>query len=327
MELHHGSINLDSEPGKGSCFTIIFPLDTKLYSQQEQQESLTIDESRIMDQAAEEFIGQEPISLDITSKEITKEQQNRSTILIVDDNAQLRALVCDLLARDYNLLQAANGKEALEIIQTKEITLVISDIIMPEMDGLTLCQNLKDNINTCHIPVILLTAKAEVEHRIEGIEVGADSYIPKPFDPRHLKVRVRKLIDVRKKIHESLEHAPSQKIEKQDGLNPRDTKFLTLLQTYVEENLDRIDLDAEQLADNLAMSKTQLYRKVKAVTGFTPHGFIKHYRLKKAARLLKETTMTVTEVIYETGFNNRTYFYRSFKEMFKCSPKEYSNKA
>ncbi|TAJ06887.1 hybrid sensor histidine kinase/response regulator [Marinilabiliaceae bacterium JC017] len=326
VDLHRGTIHLESKHGEGSCFTVVIPLAKEKYNVKERRIDMVIDESRIKEKAAEEFMGLEPVSLETPPTQAAPGEKNAHTLLIVDDNAQLRNLVCDLLAHEYTLKQAANGVEALDIINKENISLVISDIIMPEMDGLTLCRNLKENINTCHIPVILLTAKGELEHRIEGIEVGADSYIPKPFDPRHLKVRVRKLIDARLRIQNSLEKAPEKPAENLEGLNSRDVEFLSHLQNFVKDNLDRTDLDAEGLADELAMSKTQLYRKVKAVTGFTPHGFIKHYRLNKAARLLKETSLTVTEVIYETGFNNRTYFYRSFKEAFGTSPGDYAKK-
>jgi len=324
VELHRGAIHLESKPGEGSCFTLMLPLAKEKYNINERQIKMVIDESRIKEKAADEFMGLEPVSLGDNLPQLTSDEQAEHTLLIVDDNVQLRSLVYDLLAKKYALRQAANGLEALNIINNENISLVISDIIMPEMDGLTLCQTIKENINTCHIPVILLTAKGELEHRIEGIEVGADSYIPKPFEPRHLKVRVRKLIDARNQIRNILETEPEKPAENLEGLNSRDVEFLSKLQNFVEENLDRTDLDAESLADVLAMSKTQLYRKVKVVTGFTPHGFIKHYRLKKAARLLKETSMTVTEVIYETGFNNRTYFYRSFKEVFGTTPGDYA---
>ena len=218
---------------------------------------------------------------------------------------------------------AKNGFDALEKINSNDVSVVVSDIIMPEMDGLELCHAIKENINTCHIPVILLTAKGELEHRIQGIESGADSYIPKPFDPRHLKVRVRKLIEIRDQIRLAFQSLQTIPVKEVAGLYKRDLKFVANLQKYVEENLDKTELNAEMLAGHLAMSKTQLYRKIKAVTGFTPHGFIRNYRLKKAASLLLESTYTVSEIIYETGFNNRTYFYRCFKELYGASPTDY----
>ncbi|MRT93036.1 hybrid sensor histidine kinase/response regulator transcription factor [Ancylomarina sp. 16SWW S1-10-2] len=326
VERHHGSIQLKSKPGEGSCFSLIIPLAKESYKISERQINMVIDESLIRKKADDEFRGINPVSLDNKFNQLKIDKQCEHTILIVDDNAQLRSLVYDILSNKYTIKQAANGLEALNIIKYENISLVISDIIMPVMDGLKLCQTIKNDINTCHIPVILLTAKGNLENRIEGIEVGADSYIPKPFEPRHLKIRIKKLIATRIQIQDILKTEPEKPIENLEGLNNRDIEFLSKLQKFVNENLDQSDLDAEQMSDILAMSKTQLYRKVKAVTGFTPHGYIKHYRLKKAARLLKETSMTVSEVIYETGFNNRTYFYRSFKEVFGISPGNYSKK-
>jgi len=323
VEFHHGEIMLDSILGEGSCFTVIIPLNKEQYREQECQQTILIDEDRIKEKAAMEFMGLEQTLSDKTSIE-SSNKKSEHTLLIVDDNPQLLNLLSDILYKDYPIMQASNGLEALNILKEENISVVISDIIMPEMDGLKLCQSIKEDINTCHIPVILLTAKGELEHRIEGIEVGADSYIPKPFDPRHLKVRIHQLIKSRLRIQNELRISPEKSPEILTGLNSRDTQFLSKMQSFVEKNLDQTDLDANQMAKELAMSKTQLYRKVKAVTGFTPHGFIKHYRLKKAGNLLKETSLSVTEVIYETGFNNRTYFYRSFKEVFGTSPGNYS---
>jgi len=170
-----------------------------------------------------------------------------------------------------------------------------------------------------------LTAKGEMEQRIEGIEAGADSYIPKPFHPRHLMVRITKLLETVERFRMSYkEFEPHSQSELLQGLSPKDRKLLARLTDFIDEKLEDSSLNAEMLSDHQAMSKTQLYRKIKALTSLTPHGLIKHIRLKKAASLLQEGEKTVSEVFFETGFSNRTYFYRSFKEAYGKSPGEYS---
>lgn len=324
VELHKGTILLRSEPGKGSYFTVTIPLNAGSYTPDEKHQEMVIDEIRIREKADEELIRQDmkPFRPNIPAS--TLESTLRDTILVVDDNPQLRNLIEDIL-QEYTVLHAPDGLEALETLKKHDIDLVISDILMPEVDGLELCKEIKNNIHTCHLPVILLTAKGDLEHRIEGIESGADSYIPKPFDPRHLKVRVKKLLENRRNIQNALREHPLNHFHKVKGLNNRDIQFLQQLRNFVEEHLDKADLDAGQIANHMAMSKTQLYRKVKAVTGFTPHGYLIHYRLNKATKLLLESSLTVSEIIFETGFNNRTYFYRCFKEKFGCSPGNYIN--
>ncbi len=323
IELHKGSIQLESKPNIGSCFTISIPISKSQYSNREKQNEIVIDESRIKDRAIEEIMGLELVSFANKETETSDGENPKPNILVVDDNEQLRNLIDDILHQDYNVLLAKNGLEALDKINSNDVSVIVSDIIMPEMDGLELCNAIKENINTCHIPVILLTAKGELEHRIQGIESGADSYIPKPFDPRHLKVRIRKLIEMRNQVRDAFQSVQTVSVKDVSGLYKRDVKFVDNLQKFVDDNLDKTELNADLLADQLAMSKTQLYRKIKAVTGFTPHGFIRNFRLKKAASLLLESSYTVSEIIYETGFNNRTYFYRCFKELYGESPTDY----
>jgi len=193
------------------------------------------------------------------------------------------------------------------------------------MDGLELTKIIKTELNTSHIPVILLTARAEIEQRIEGLEVGADSYIPKPFHPRHLKVRIEKLIASREMFHKTFreynEDQPQSELFK--GLAPGDQTLLTCLVESIKERISDPNLNAESLCDFMTMSKTQLYRKIKALTGLTPHGLIKNLRLKKAAAELRKGEKTVSEVFYETGFNSRSYFYQTFKEEFGMAPGNY----
>ena len=172
--------------------------------------------------------------------------------------------------------------------------------------------------------MILLTAKAEIENRIEGLQVGADSYIPKPFHPEHLFIRIEKLIERMELIRKKFQNfAEVELYQLSTGISERDDHFFSKITQCIQNHLSEPDFNADTIADEVGMSKASLYKKVKTITGLTPHGLIKQYRLKKAADLLKSSGMSVSEVIYETGFNSRSYFYKSFNEMFHCHPKDF----
>ncbi|VAW37832.1 hypothetical protein MNBD_GAMMA01-777, partial [hydrothermal vent metagenome] len=258
---------------------------------------------------------------------LKQEAGGRYRLLIVDDNDQFRTIIKDMFIVNYDILEAANGAEAIDIIKENSIDLIISDVLMPEIDGYELCKKIKDDINTSHIPVILLTAMGEIEDRIKGIDIGADSFIPKPFHPKHLITRVEKLLESKKKIRELLKISPWKLAENVNGLVKKDQIWLNKVAKYIIDHMSDPNLDSNMLVKEFGISKTQLYRKIKAITDHTPHGFIKKYRLRKAADLLKTSDQTISEITYETGFNNRSYFYRIFKEEFNCSPSDFRSTA
>ncbi|MFA5816581.1 MAG: response regulator, partial [Bacteroidales bacterium] len=235
---------------------------------------------------------------------------------------EILILLRDFLQADYNIIFAENGLEAYNKVLSDKPDLIVSDVMMPEMDGIELCCRLRENFDTSHLPIILLAAKAELEDRIAGLKAGADSYIPKPFHPEHLKVRITKLLQLRAGI---LNH-----FGKQDD-NPALVKeipdpFFQKLLSYIDENTDDETLSSEKLCDKLAISKTSLYNKTRSVLGTTPHSLIFQRRLSKAATLLKSSTMTVSEIIDQTGFVSRTHFYDLFNKAYGCSPSDYRNK-
>jgi signal transduction histidine kinase/ligand-binding sensor domain-containing protein/DNA-binding response OmpR family regulator len=323
IELHKGSIIVSDREGGGSIFKVFLPSGKEVYEKYIINDSIVVQSDRMVRKISEEFPIPHDHSLDV-SFDILENKKKKFTILIVDDNPKICHLISGLLVDEYNLFTAHNGAEALAILEVELIDLVISDVIMPNMSGLELCSSIKTDINTSHIPVILLTAKGELEQRIEGIEAGADSYIPKPFHPRHLMVRIEKLIEAREHFRQKFkDYNPEPQSELLKGLSSKDRKFISNIIDYIESNLEDTMLNADSLSKNQAMSKTQLYRKIKVLTDLTPHGLIKHIRLKKVAFILKQGNKTVTEVFYETGFNNRTYFYRSFREAYGLTPGEY----
>jgi len=323
VELHKGTITVENSPEGGSIFKVLLSAEKTVYENDIIEDEFVVQTDRIAKNVLNEIQASHDYQFE-NQDSAANNMKRKYTILIVDDNQQVCNLIGSLLVNEYNIFKAHNSYEALEIIDTEHIDLMISDVIMPGMDGLELCFKVKSDINTCHIPVILLTAKGELEQRIEGIEAGADSYIPKPFHPDHLLVRIKKLLETRERFRMAYkEYNETSQDELLKGLSPKDKQLLSGLSCFIEENIEDSSLNADHLASHLAMSKTQLYRKIKALTDFTPHGLIKHIRLKKAAALLQEDEKTVSEVFYETGFNNRTYFYRSFKEAYGVTPGEY----
>ena len=324
VESHKGNISVSSKEDEGSIFYVRFPINKEAYTgclveQAIQQDPLVIEQN-----IDTEFTNFHMIKAEaIASKQIFG---NRYCLLIVDDNIQFRTIIKNMFALDYDIIEASDGAEAIEIMKENHIDLIISDVLMPVIDGYELCERVKDDINTSHIPIILLTAMGEIENRIKGIDIGADSYIPKPFHPKHLTIRVEKLLESKENIRKSFENTPWKLAESVNGLAQKDKIWLGKIVEFIVGNMSNSDLDSDLLVEEFAMSKTQLYRKIKSVTGNTPHGFIKKYRLKKAAELLINSDRTISEITYEIGMNNRSYFYRIFKEEYDCSPSDFRNK-
>lgn len=251
------------------------------------------------------------------------QEAGKKSILLVEDEYAIRQLLKDLLSGQYIIYEASNGSEALELIRQTLPDLIISDIMMPDMNGLELCDKIKNAASTCHIPFIILSARGTIDQQTEGYEAGADAYLPKPFYAVHLQVRVRKLLEYRQRLHEVFRRDhPLGQLEETD-MPDADKQFLQELVQVIEARMDEEGLNAEVLEKHLLLSKMQLYRKLKTLSNMTPAEFIRYIRLKHAAQLLIKTQLTVAEIFYKTGFNNQSYFFREFKKMYRCSPNEY----
>jgi signal transduction histidine kinase/ligand-binding sensor domain-containing protein/CheY-like chemotaxis protein/AraC-like DNA-binding protein len=312
VELMKGSISFESVPNKGTCFTCTFPdiheitlADALIEPADEFSKISYLDEGR-----------PDPLYENIELS------AGKPLILLVDDDPEILVLLRDFLLADYNIIFAENGHEAYCKVLSEKPDLIVSDVMMPEIDGFELCTKLRENFDTSHLPIILLAAKGEMEDRIAGLKAGADSYIPKPFHPEHLKVRITKLLQLRVSI---LSH-----FGKQD-YNPALVKeipdpFFQKLLNFIDENMDDEALSSEKICDKLAISKSSLYNKTRSVLGTTPHSLIYQRRLSKAAILLKSTSMTVSEIIDQTGFASRTHFYDLFNKSYDCSPSDYRHK-
>lgn len=245
-------------------------------------------------------------------------------ILIVDDNEEILDFLGRMLNIKYTILKAKNGNEALIVLDKEIVQLIISDIMMPLMDGFELCKIIKANIEYSHIPVILLTAKNDIQTKIEGLQLGADAYIEKPFSKEHLHAQIASLLNNRNIIREYFASSPLIHI-KNMAYSKADEIFLETLQNTIDTNLENTDLDVEKLAQIMNMSRITLYRKIKAVSVFTPIELINITRLKRGAELLAEGNHKIFEVSYMVGFSSQSNFTRNFQKQFNMTPSEYMN--
>lgn len=243
-------------------------------------------------------------------------------ILLVDDNKQILDFVSDDLSEKYEVFTAQNGKQALQVLDRESIHLVISDIIMPLMDGYELCRAIKSNVEYSHIPVILLTARNTLKSKIQGLEEGADAYIEKPFSPEHLQVQVANLLTNRHKIKEHFANSPLVHINSM-AYSKADELFLEQLNDIIHKHIEDIELSVEHLAEYLNMSRATLYRKIKSISNLSPMELINITRLKKAAGLLSDGRYRIYEISEMVGFSSQTQFGRSFTKQFGLSPSDY----
>lgn len=246
----------------------------------------------------------------------------KPAILLIDDNEEILEFLEEELGEKYSLFKAPNGLEALELLKQESIHLIISDVMMPEMDGFELCRHVKSDVELSHIPIILLTAKNTLQSKIEGLELGADAYIEKPFSPAHLQAQIANLLVNRNKIKEHFANTPLAHI-KSMAYTKADEHFLEELHHAIEQNLSDTELDVEKLAKLMAMSRPTFYRKISAISNLTPNELIHITRLKKAAELLAEGTHKIYEIIDQVGYHSQANFTRSFQKQFGMTPTDY----
>lgn len=248
----------------------------------------------------------------------------KPVILLVDDNEDILEFISDFMDERYTTLKALNGQEALDILHQESVQLVITDIMMPDMNGYELCGKIKNNLEYSHIPVILLTAKNTFQAKIEGLEIGADAYIEKPFSPQHLQLQVSNLLTSRNKIKEYFANSPLVHI-KGMAHTKGDVSFLTQLNDAIVQNIKNTELDVVQVAKIMNMSRPTLYRKIKEISNITPNEIINITRLKKAAELLVEGVYSINQITEMVGFTSQTVFGRTFQKQFGMTPSEFVN--
>lgn len=314
VDLHHGHIEVDSEVGKGTTFTILLHTGKEHFG------------------AEVDFVTDEPTTVSPISgmlpedklDQLTQEQvDNRRTILIVDDNPDMRQFMSGIFSRDYAIETAADGVEAEQIIRTKQIDLVITDLMMPNIDGLELTQFIKSNADTDFIPVILLTAKTAIESRLQALQYGADDYMTKPFEPEYIRARVQNILTQRTQLEQSYRQR-LMRLEppKADEPVPSDA-FLAKLLNIMEKQMDNNTLTVDELVEEMSMGRTVFFNKLKSLTGMSPVEFIREMRIKRAAQLLEDRQYNITEVTYMVGMNDSRYFSKCFKNTYGVTPSEY----
>ena len=308
VELHGGEITADSVEGKGTVFTVDIPM--------------TVVEEPSADLVQEPRITQQTVVEELEDME-TEEQipdENKECILIIDDNADVRDYVKSLLKEEYTVIEAPDGRAGLKKAMKYVPDAIICDVMMPVMDGLECCRKLKTELQTSHIPVMLLTACSLDEQRIQGFECGADSYISKPFNSKLLLVRLRNLMDNHKRLKQFFGDKTTLSKE---SVSDVDKGFVDRFRELIEENLADSELSVEDLGSKMGLSRVQLYRKIKALTNYSPNELVRIARLKKAASLLASSEKTISEITYEVGFTSPSYFTKCYKEYFGESPTDF----
>lgn len=320
IDLMGGRIAVASTPGVGSCFTVSIPIDRNHYEQMPHAELILGDTPRV---------GEEALAVPATSSAEPRAEQPK--VLIVEDNRELSDLLRDILSAEYRILTAANGAEGLQAAREHLPDLILTDVMMPEMDGLEMVRQIKENRELCHLPIIVLSAKSSLDDRIEGLEQGIDDYITKPFVASYLKVRIRHLLKRHRQLREQLrEQLTGNHFAAGDRLTPEgdaprmssDEQFIRALMALIEQNIDRAEMTIEEYAFALNMAHSTFYNKVKALLGLTPVEFVRDMRLKRGYQLLQSGTYDITTVSYMVGFSDPRYFSKCFKKRFGISPSQ-----
>lgn len=315
VELHNGTIEVDSKEDKGSTFTVTIPYKQSDIKLTDEYPNLKIS---IEDKQDEVNILESNVDFEIDEGS----KSSKPLVLIVDDNSDIRVYLKSLLQDSFEVIEADNGQSGLFKAKKFVPELIISDVMMDVMDGFELCQHVKEDISTSHIPVMLLTAFAQDEQKVIGFESGADAYIPKPFNEDILKIRVRKIIENREKIKSYFQQNLTFG-DKKESIAEIDKTFIDKFRKIVEDNIIETDLNVDEIGQRLGLSRVQLYRKIKSLTNYAPNELIRIIRLKAAEQYILQSEKTVSEIAYDTGFSSPSYFTKCFKEYFNENPTEY----
>ena len=322
VELHKGTISVESDEKQGTVFTVDLPVQTceTILAEDSLKSSISAVPLNPASPGS-------PASSDLNETLAAEEEElekgydsSKPSVLVIDDNADIRSYVHTLLHTDYTVIEAADGSEGIRKAMKYVPDLIISDVMMPGIDGIECCRRLKSELQTCHIPVILLTACSLDEQRIQGYDGGADSYISKPFSSQLLMARVRNLIDSHRRLKQFF--GDGQTLAKEDVCD-MDKDFVERFKSLIEEKMGDSGLNVEDLGKEMGLSRVQLYRKIKSLTNYSPNELLRIARLKKAASLLASSDMTVAEIGYEVGFSSPSYFTKCYKEQFGESPTDF----
>ena len=331
VEMHHGTITVNSQPGIGSRFTVSLPLQREIFEEDVQVEFILNDSQSSAPHPVDSMKAPE----EVEEKEDLETNSDGFSILVVEDNEELKAFLKSILSENYTVITASNGEEGLQHAVDDLPDLIISDVMMPVMDGLEMIRQIKENNNICHIPIIVLSAKASLDDRIAGLEQGIDDYITKPFSATYLKTRVASLLRQRKALQELYMNrlmegkntsSPDPLTPSQPQITPYDEQFMKKVMAYMEEQMDNAELTIDEFAEQLMLSRTIFYRKLKSIVGLTPVDFIREIRIKRAVQLIDSDEYNFSQVAYMTGFNDPKYFSKCFKKVIGITPSEYKER-
>ena len=331
VEMHHGTITVNSQPGVGSRFTVSLPLQREIFEEDVQVEFILNDSQSSAPHPVDSMKAPE----EVEEKEDLETNSDGFSILVVEDNEELKAFLKSILSENYTVITASNGEEGLQHAVDDLPDLIISDVMMPVMDGLEMIRQIKENNNICHIPIIVLSAKASLDDRIAGLEQGIDDYITKPFSATYLKTRVASLLRQRKALQELYMNrlmegkntsSPDPLTPSQPQITPYDEQFMKKVMAYMEEQMDNAELTIDEFAEQLMLSRTIFYRKLKSIVGLTPVDFIREIRIKRAVQLIDSDEYNFSQVAYMTGFNDPKYFSKCFKKVIGITPSEYKER-
>lgn len=328
VEMHGGTITVDSKLGEGSCFTVSL-LKGKVHYD-ESVEFILADSSVV--QSVEKVVPDEVADLNTKEEqqEWNEEDNSKELMLLVEDNTELRFFLKSLFVSSYRIVEAADGEEGLEKALKYIPDIIISDVMMDRKDGIELTKDLRSNVTTSHIPIILLTAKSNIESKLEGLELGADDYITKPFSATYLTARIQNLLAQRKKLQEiycaNLMVPKTEDLPQEPEMSSHDRKFMDKLLELMEKNMDNGELIVDDLVRELAVSRSVFFKKLKVLTGLAPIEFIREMRIKRAAGLIETGEYNMTQVAYMVGINDPRYFSKCFKQKYGMTPTEYKEK-
>ncbi|SMC40045.1 hybrid sensor histidine kinase/response regulator transcription factor [Pedobacter africanus] len=315
VELHHGQITVDSALGEGASFLVSLPVDDEQYDADEHTEHVNY----ALSVENEPYKTEGPELVETTESDPANEKEK---LLVIDDNREIVAYLSNYFSNTYRVRTAYDGREALELLEEEQVDLIICDVMMPELDGIHFCKKIKQNIQTCHIPVVLLTAKNETDHQIKGLEVGADDYVTKPFSIALLEAKLQNIVRSRKRLKEYYSSS-TEIIPENIAFNTLDEDFLREAIAIIENHITESDFSVDKFSREIGMSRSNLYLKLKAITGESATDFIKRIRFKKAVELMESRQYTIAQVAYMSGFNSPSYFSTAFKQYYDCMPTEY----
>jgi DNA-binding response OmpR family regulator len=313
VSLHNWNIEVKSRENMGTEFILTIPVSENT-SENNIYNNNDIKSAAYSDKKEKVFR--------LNDVSLTSDNSEKPVVLVVEDSEDVRTYVSDILRSDYDVLLAESGEMGLEVTINNQPDLIISDVMMPGMDGFEFCKRIKSDWKTSHIPIILLTAKAAHQNKLEGLELGADDYITKPFDYKELLIRIKNLIDQRKKLKEKFGKDINTKAE-MFSENSSDKEFIQKTIDVIEKNIHNEKFDSETLAKELYVSRSQLNRKLHAITGQGPGEFLRIYKLKRGAQMIMENKLSITQIAYEIGFGSPAQFTRAFQKYFKYLPSEF----